>query len=222
MQIFPGQDVRKKGVPKQLCQVLHGIPVGVGNIQAGRIEGQPCEFHPDSGVQKHQFFLTVFIFADGEIFVKTPDIFRRFAFIAQEVAQRILQPVRRQAGGIVVRNGITVVIPDIFRVHAVFAQQGADLCGTADDLLRAGFGGFLLHIVPVEKVHGMGKDRGADIVEQPGDVARLGEDMVVKVIEINGDRIRASRKAVLLEEQGHPWNPEETARPQRDRGDRRR
>lgn len=50
-------------------------------------------------------------------------------------------------------------------------------------------------------------------VEQPGDVAHLGEDMLVKVIEINGDRIRASRKAVLLEEQGHPWNPEETARP---------
>lgn len=61
-------------------------------------------------------------------------------------------------------------------------------------------------------------------VEQPGDVARLGEDMEVKVIEINGDRIRASRKAVLLEEQGHAWNPEETARPAReprgDRGDR--
>ena len=49
----------------------------------------------------------------------------------------------------------------------------------------------------------------------------VGEDMLVKVIEINGDRIRASRKAVLLEEQGHPWNPEETARPPRsDRGDR--
>lgn len=58
-------------------------------------------------------------------------------------------------------------------------------------------------------------------VEQPGDVARLGEDMLVKVIEINGDRIRASRKAVLLEEQGHPWNPEETARPpRREGGDR--
>ncbi len=60
-------------------------------------------------------------------------------------------------------------------------------------------------------------------VEQPGDVAHLGEDMLVKVIEINGDRIRASRKAVLLEEQGHPWNPEETARPPRsDRGPRDR
>ena len=58
-------------------------------------------------------------------------------------------------------------------------------------------------------------------VEQPGDVARIGEDMLVKVIEINGDRIRASRKAVLLEEQGHPWNPEETARPpRREGGDR--
>ena len=53
------------------------------------------------------------------------------------------------------------------------------------------------------------------------DVARLGEDMVVKVIEINGDRIRASRKAVLLEEQGVEWKPEDTARPARsDRGDR--
>ena len=60
-------------------------------------------------------------------------------------------------------------------------------------------------------------------VEQAGDVARLGEDMTVKVIEINGDRIRASRKAVLLEEQGVEWNPEDTARPSgppRDRGDR--
>ncbi|MDR1777508.1 MAG: polyribonucleotide nucleotidyltransferase [Desulfovibrio sp.] len=58
-------------------------------------------------------------------------------------------------------------------------------------------------------------------VEQPGDVARLGEDMLVKVIEMNGDRIRASRKAVLLEEQGHAWNPDETARPPRhDRHDR--
>ncbi len=52
-------------------------------------------------------------------------------------------------------------------------------------------------------------------VEQPGSVARLGEDMLVKVIEINGDRIRASRKAILLEEQGHEWRPEDTARPQR-------
>ena len=57
-------------------------------------------------------------------------------------------------------------------------------------------------------------------VEKTEDVARLGEDMLVKVIEINGDRIRASRKAVLLEEQGIEWNPEDTARPQRDRGDR--
>ena len=49
-------------------------------------------------------------------------------------------------------------------------------------------------------------------VAQASDVAHLGEDMLVKVIEINGDRIRASRKAVLLEEQGIEWKPEDTAR----------
>lgn len=52
-------------------------------------------------------------------------------------------------------------------------------------------------------------------VEHPASVARLGEDMLVKVIEINGDRIRASRKAVLLEEQGQPWNPEDNFRASR-------
>jgi len=59
-------------------------------------------------------------------------------------------------------------------------------------------------------------------VEQPSDIARLGEEMTVKVIEINGDRVRASRKVVLLEEQGQPWNPEDTARPSRPPRDSRR
>jgi len=55
-------------------------------------------------------------------------------------------------------------------------------------------------------------------VEKVENVARLGEDMEVKVIEINGDRIRASRKAVLLEAQGVEWQP--ASRPARpDRGD---
>ncbi|MCC8193037.1 MAG: polyribonucleotide nucleotidyltransferase [Deltaproteobacteria bacterium] len=55
-------------------------------------------------------------------------------------------------------------------------------------------------------------------VEKVEDVVQLGQEITVKVIEINGDRIRASRKAVLLEEQGIEWKPEDTARPQRDRG----
>ena len=58
-------------------------------------------------------------------------------------------------------------------------------------------------------------------------MAHLGEDMMVKVIEINGDRIRASRKACILEAQGIEWNPEDTARPAprrepREGGDRDR
>ena len=65
-------------------------------------------------------------------------------------------------------------------------------------------------------------------VEKVADAVQLGQDLVVKVIEINGDRIRASRKAVLLEEQGVEWTPEQTSRPPRgegrdhDRGERRR
>ncbi len=57
-------------------------------------------------------------------------------------------------------------------------------------------------------------------VAQVSDVANVGDDMLVKVIEIIGDRVRASHKAVLLEEQGVEWVPEEHVRPSKnDRGE---
>lgn len=58
-------------------------------------------------------------------------------------------------------------------------------------------------------------------VEKTEDVAQLGQEMEVKVIEINGDKIRASRKAVILEAQGTPWDPADTARPPRREGSSR-
>ena len=52
-------------------------------------------------------------------------------------------------------------------------------------------------------------------------MARLGEDMLVKVIEINARPVSApAARPCLLEEQGVEWKPEDTARPQRERGDR--
>ncbi|MDR2504436.1 MAG: polyribonucleotide nucleotidyltransferase, partial [Deltaproteobacteria bacterium] len=59
-------------------------------------------------------------------------------------------------------------------------------------------------------------------VDRTEDVAQLGQEMEVKVIEINGDKIRASRKAVLLEAKGVAWDPADTARPPRRDGDRDR
>ncbi len=57
-------------------------------------------------------------------------------------------------------------------------------------------------------------------VEKVEDVLNVGDECEVKVIEINGDKVRASRKAVLLEAQGIEWKPEDTARPPRREGGR--
>lgn len=60
-------------------------------------------------------------------------------------------------------------------------------------------------------------------VENVADFVKLGDTMTVKVIEVSGDRVRASRKVVLQEAEGIEWNPEDTARPARpprDRNDR--
>ncbi|MGE4297819.1 MAG: polyribonucleotide nucleotidyltransferase [Desulfovibrionaceae bacterium] len=57
-------------------------------------------------------------------------------------------------------------------------------------------------------------------VEKVEDVVKLGQELKVKIIEINGDRIRASRKAVIMEERGEEWvaPAPRAARPPRDGG----
>ena len=95
------------------------------------------------------------------------------------------------------------------------AEVGKNYVGKVKKLLEIGC---IVEILPnVEAlVHISQLDTSR--VPQVADVVSLGEEMKVKVIEINGDRIRASRKAVILEEQGHPWSPEDTARPARGEG----
>ena len=158
-------------------------------------------------------------------------------FVNPEVIRMIIGPGGKNIKAITAATGASIDIEDSGRI-SVFAPTaeameqaremvqyydqrpdlGKNYAGKVRKILEIGA---IVEIMPnVEAlVHISQLDTAR--VAQVGDVARLGEDMLVKVIEINGDRIRASRKAVLLEEQGIEWKPEDTARPPRsDRGDR--
>ena len=158
-------------------------------------------------------------------------------FVNPDIIRLIIGPGGKNIKAITTATGASVDIEDSGRV-SIFAPT-AEAMERAKEMVqyydqRAELGknytakvrkileiGVIVEILPNLEALVHVSQLDVNRVEKPEDVARLGEDMVVKVIEINGDRIRASRKAVLLEEQGHPWNPEETARPQRaDRGDR--
>ncbi len=95
------------------------------------------------------------------------------------------------------------------------AELGKNYTGKVKKLLEIGC---IVEILPNVEALVHISQLDTNRVPQVSDVVSLGQEMTVKVIEINGDRIRASRKAVILEEQGHPWNPEETARPARSEG----
>lgn len=75
---------------------------------------------------------------------------------------------------------------------------GEDYMGKVHKALEIGA---IVEVMPnIEApVHILQLDTGR--VAQAFDVAHLGEDMLVKVIEINGGRIRASHKTILLREQ---------------------
>ncbi|MCR4666316.1 MAG: polyribonucleotide nucleotidyltransferase [Desulfovibrio sp.] len=96
-------------------------------------------------------------------------------------------------------------------------EVGKDYNGKVKKILEIGA---IVEILPsVEAlVHISQLDTGR--VEKVEDVTQVGADMKVRVIEINGDRIRASRKAVLFEEQGRVWEPEPPRRPRSGSGDR--
>lgn len=157
-------------------------------------------------------------------------------FVNPDVIRLIIGPGGKNIKAITAATGAAVDIEDSGRI-AIFAptreamEQAKEMVLYYDQRPDLGKNytakvrkvleiGVIVEIMPNVEALVHVSQMDVNRVEQPGDVARLGEDMVVKVIEINGDRIRASRKAVMLEEQGHEWNPEETARPSREGGDR--
>ncbi len=162
-------------------------------------------------------------------------------FVNPDTIRLIIGPGGKNIKAITAATGASIDIDDSGRI-SIFAPT-ADAMTTAKEMVqyydqRPDLGknyvgkvrkvleiGAIVEILPNVEALVHVSQLDVNRVEQPSDIARLGEDMIVKVIEINGDRIRASRKAVLLEEQGQEWTPESTARPQRDnrdRGDRNR
>ncbi|MBO5650374.1 MAG: polyribonucleotide nucleotidyltransferase, partial [Selenomonas sp.] len=158
-------------------------------------------------------------------------------FVDPEVIRMIIGPGGKNIKAITSSTGASIDIEDSGRV-TIFAPTHESMMAAKEMVLyydqHAELGknynakvkrvmeiGAIVEILPnVEAlVHISQLDTGR--VEKTEDVAHPGEDMMVKVIEINGDRIRASRKAVLLESQGVEWKPEDTVRPApRPRGDK--
>ncbi len=158
-------------------------------------------------------------------------------FVNPDIIRLIIGPGGKNIKAITANTGASIDIDDSGRI-SIFAPT-ADAMATAKEMVqyydqRPDIGknytgkvrkileiGCIVEILPNVEALVHVSQLDTDRVDQPGDVAHLGEDMVVKVIEVNGDRIRASRKAVLLEEQGIEWTPESTARPPRsDKGGR--
>ncbi len=158
-------------------------------------------------------------------------------FVDPEVIRMIIGPGGKNIKSITSTTGASIDIEDSGRV-TIFAPTQESLMAAKEMVLyydqHAELGknynakvkrvmeiGAIVELLPnVEAlVHISQLDTSR--VEKTEDVAHPGEDMMVKVIEINGDRIRASRKAVLLENQGIEWKPEDTSRPApRPRGDK--
>jgi polyribonucleotide nucleotidyltransferase len=153
-------------------------------------------------------------------------------FVNPEVIRLIIGPGGKNIKAITTATGASIDIEDSGRV-SLFAptlealEQAREMVGYYDQRPELGRNysgkvrkvleiGVIVEVMP--NVEALVHISQLDVqrVAQASDVARLGEDMEVKVIEINGDRIRASRKAVLLEARGIAWNPEDTARPPRE------
>lgn len=158
-------------------------------------------------------------------------------FVNPEVIRMIIGPGGKNIKAITSTTGAAIDIEDSGRV-TIFAPTQASMKAAKEMVLyydqHAELGknylakvkrileiGAIVEILPNLEALVHISQLDTSRVEKTEDVAHLGEDMMVKVIEINGDRIRASRKAVLLEQQGVEWKPEDTSRPpRRDRGER--
>jgi polyribonucleotide nucleotidyltransferase len=157
--------------------------------------------------------------------------------VSPEVIRLIIGPGGKNIKAITAETGASIDIDDSGKV-AVFAptleamEQAVEKVRAYDRKAELGKNyeatvvkvleiGCIVELLPNLEalVHVSQLDLGR--VENVADYVGPGDTMTVKVIEINGDRVRASRKVVLQEERGLPWNPEETARPPRRGRDER-
>jgi polyribonucleotide nucleotidyltransferase len=151
--------------------------------------------------------------------------------VSPEVIRLIIGPGGKNIKAITAETGASIDIDDSGKV-AVFAptqeamQQAVEKVLAYDRKAELGKNydavvvkvlevGCIVELLPNLEalVHVSQLDLGR--VENVADFVKLGDPMTVKVIEINGDRVRASRKVVLQEARGMTWNHEETARPPR-------
>lgn len=163
-------------------------------------------------------------------------------FVSPDVIRLIIGPGGKNIKMITAETGATVDIDDSGRV-SIFAptleamEKAREMVLAFDQKAELGRNyeakvikileiGCIVELLPNLEALVHVSQLDTQRVEKVADFVKLGDTMTVKVIEINGDRVRASRKAVLLEEQGIAWNPEDTARPPRrernDRGERPR
>ncbi|MBQ4076193.1 MAG: S1 RNA-binding domain-containing protein, partial [Mailhella sp.] len=150
-------------------------------------------------------------------------------FVNPEIIRMIIGPGGKNIKAITSATGAAIDIEDSGRI-TIFAPTQQSMQAAKEMVLyydqRAELGknyngkvkrileiGAIVEILPNLEALVHISQLDTNRVEKTEDVAHLGEDMMVKVIEINGDRIRASRKACILEAQGIEWNPEDTARP---------
>jgi polyribonucleotide nucleotidyltransferase len=160
-------------------------------------------------------------------------------FVSPEVIRMIIGPGGKNIKAITNATGAAVDIDDSGRI-SIFAptrsslEQAREMVTYYDQRPELGRNyqgkvrrileiGAIVEVMPTIEALIHISQLDVNRVEKVEDVLSVGDDVLVKIIEISGDRVRASRKAVLLEEQGHEWNPEETARPasgRRDRPDR--
>ena len=86
----------------------------------------------------------------------------------EKVSQGVFQPVRREAGGVVVGDGVAVIVADVRRIQTVSGQNCRHLRRGGDDGGCVRLCGLLAQVVPMEKVHGVGEHGGGHVVEQRG------------------------------------------------------
>ena len=155
-------------------------------------------------------------------------------FVNPEIIRLIIGPGGKNIKAITTATGASIDIEDSGRI-SLFAptlealNQAREMVGYYDQRPELGKNylgkvrkvleiGAIVEIMPNVEALVHISQLDANRVAQASDIARLGEDMEVKVVEMTGDRIRASRKAVLLEADGVAWRPEDTARPPRREG----
>lgn len=146
--------------------MLHGIAVFVAHIDARALQGEIGEAGCIVESGEHEFGNAMLVRADDERLINLSHSLDGVEVVGEDITECVFESVGRELWGVVIGNGIEVIVGHIGGLQLQFMEDFDDFGRVGNHFESTLLGGFLLFVVAMEEIDDVGEGGCGNVVEE--------------------------------------------------------